>query len=152
MIPPFVIAAAESPGIVTLSGTSGSPNVSTDTETSGTATAGWRILTTGRLQRIVASSYAAFSDEAFSKGGTAISTDQDLWIRATLDSGDTPDRGTLGSWEKCCGSGSAVRTWEWDRATNGSTVGTVQFDIATDSGGTNIVATGYYQGDAERTA
>lgn len=150
----FLAAAilADAPGIPKLSGTSGSPNTSIDTEVGATATAGWRLLTTGRMQRIVASTYTNFSDEAFSKGGTAINATQDLWVRATLDSGSTPDRGTIGSWEKYVGSGSAVRTWEWDQTTNGNKIGTVQLDIATDSGGTNIVATGYYRGDAERTS
>lgn len=151
MLPAFVIAAmGAAGGHVALSGSSGSPNISNDQQLSGTAQAGWRTLTTGELQRIVADVWTDFSDEYFSIGGVSGDPNQDLWIRATLDAGDTPTVGTLGSWLQCSGGGSGSRTWTWQYSGAPDFLeGDLKFEIATDSGGSNIVATGYYRGHAE---
>lgn len=151
MFPPFVIAMLGiQTGLVKLTGSSGSPNTSNDIELSGTAFAGWRALTTGVLQKIQADNWTDFSDQYFSVGGVAEDPQQDLWIRATLDAGDAPTSGTLGTWIKIAGGGAGAHTWSWSNsAAPVSTVeGDIKLEIATDSGGSNIVATGYYRGSA----
>lgn len=64
------------------------------------------------------------------------------YIRVTYESGTTPDFGTLDTW---LSSASNV-IFGWSH--NGPIVreGVVKVEIATDSGGSNIVATGYYKG------
>lgn len=60
------------------------------------------------------------------------------WVRMTLLSGTAPGTSPgLGTWLQL----SSDRQWGWSRASNGSTTATVKIEIATDSGGTNIVAT-----------
>lgn len=56
------------------------------------------------------------------------------WIRMTKNSGDSPTSGTLNTWQQL----SSARTWEWDMA---NAEANVKLEIATDSGGSNIVAT-----------
>ena len=143
-------AGASVPSRPTLSGSSGSPNGSTDLELSGTAQAGWRTLTSGELQRIVADVWTDFIDEYFSIGGVSGPPTQDLWIRATLDADDAPTTGTLNVWLKCAGATSSARTFTWEYSGVPDFLqGDLKFELATDSGGSNIVATGYYRGRAE---
>lgn len=137
--------------VITLSGTSGSPNVSSDLENSPTnALAGWRFQTNGTVYRVVSDTYTQFQDGTEWNDGQD-SPAGDFWIRATLSSGDAPTSGpTLGSWHKVSGSGSTNRTWEWEETFNGdaSTAGTLQIDISSESDGTPIEDTGYYRGNA----
>jgi hypothetical protein len=144
----FISNAAGSSDTITLSGTSGSPNVATDIEFSPTdALASWSFLSDGTVDKVTGGQFQAgteWNDAQPTPSAT-------YYIRAQLDADDAPDTGpTLGSWHAL----STTRTWEWieTRNTNGPTrtsAGTLQIDIATDSGGTNIVATGYYRGLAE---
>jgi len=75
--------------------------------------------------------------------------DTTLWCRATNNTGSNPTGGSgLGTWLTLVPGGSD-RLWSWTRTTIGTTSGSIKVDIATDSGGSNIVATGYYAGSAE---
>lgn len=60
------------------------------------------------------------------------------WIRATLASGTTPSGAALGTWLQL----NVNRTWALTRLSLGSVNCSLNISIATDSGGTNIVATG----------
>lgn len=136
--------------LVFLSGSSGTPNTSTDTSIApNVAEAWWQFKTDGTVWRIVSSVGTQWNT------GTEWEADQptpgdDYWIRATLlAGGDAPTSGpSLGTWHKVAGSGSVTRKWTWE--TDGSTgedirAGTLKIDIADDSGGTNILATGHYR-------
>lgn len=57
------------------------------------------------------------------------------YIRATKNSGDVPDSGTLGSWEAL----STARMWQLSLGGAGSKTCNLTIEIATDSGGSNIV-------------
>lgn len=60
------------------------------------------------------------------------------WIRATLSSGSTPSGSALNTWHQL----NAQRGWLVERnSTIGTTSCTLSVSIATDSAGTNIVAT-----------
>ena len=140
--------------VVTLSGTSGSPNTSTDTEdTPINALAGWRFYANGDVRRVFASTYTLFNSGTEWNSSTP---GIDYWIRATLDSGNAPNTGassTLNTWHQLVGGAAPTYlAWEWlesrDPIAEFTTAGTLQIDIATDSGGSNIVATGYYRGSA----
>lgn len=68
------------------------------------------------------------------------------WIRATWQNGDVPTIGdTLNVWHSL----ASLKDWGWTQSGDGNTGGEIKIEIATDSGGVNIVATGYYVGDAE---
>jgi hypothetical protein len=60
-----------------------------------------------------------------------------FWIRATLVSGTTPTSGTMNTWISL----STGPNWSNTLSGTGFRVSEIQFDIATDSAGTNIVAT-----------
>jgi hypothetical protein len=70
------------------------------------------------------------------------------WVRMTLNSGTDPgkdnpyssvdDFGTSGTWYAL--SDTNAHTWRWVQSTVGTTTANVTFDIASDSGGSNIVA------------
>jgi hypothetical protein len=133
---------------ITLSGTAGTPNNDNAVVIDpGTATAGWRFETDGEVFRVTGPQFQAgieWTDLQPTPG-------KDYWIRATANSGSVPNAGSdsLGVWHKVAGSGSGNRTWQWQRTTVGIYQGSVKVEIATDSGGTDIVATGYYGGIAE---
>lgn len=59
------------------------------------------------------------------------------WIRVTLTAGDALDTGTAGSWLQL----SSDRTFGYSQSGLGSKSGTFTIEIATDSGGSNIVDT-----------
>ena len=134
-----------------LSGTSGSPNSAVDVKTTPTdTTVSWIFNTDGTVDKKEAASTSQFQT------GVEWDSDQptpcvDNWLRATVDVGDTPSVGTIGSWSKVAGAGSSIQTYTWAETTNGAAdqTGTLKIEIATDSGGTNIVATGYYRGTAQ---
>lgn len=144
MLPWLLSAATQAgPEIITLSGSSGTPNSATCVQPSGTARAGWRFQTDGSLDRNNCAVYSTFGNEWSNKNPPGT-----YYIRGQLDSGSNPTSGpTLGNWHVL----TTEREWEWTQSSTGSNTGTLQIDIATDSGGTNIVATGYYEGDAEIT-
>lgn len=64
------------------------------------------------------------------------------WIRATTVSGSAPNSGTMNTWTQL----SSNQTWVYGPAvsTGSSFVGTVLFEIASDSLGTTIVTSGQY--------
>lgn len=136
---------------VTLSGTSGTPNTSTDNETVPTdALAGWRFMTDGTVDRIVSDIWQQFQD------GTEWIDSQDnpvgsYWIKATLDSGDTPNGGGSSLMDTWLSFGTQHQ-WTWlensDPLNEATTAGTIQVDISNESDGTPILDTGFYRGTA----
>lgn len=64
------------------------------------------------------------------------------WIRATFVADNAPDTGTLDVWI----SMASNVFWGWSHNGPTARTGTIKVEIATDSGGSNIVATGYYRG------
>lgn len=63
-----------------------------------------------------------------------------FWVRATLAAGTTPTSGTIGSWTQL----SATSTWNNTRTITGNKTSTLTIELATDSGGANIVTSGTY--------
>jgi len=59
------------------------------------------------------------------------------WARVTVNSGTSPDSGTVGSAVAL----SSNRTWTWNRSASGSSVANITVDIASDAGMVSIVAT-----------
>ena len=60
------------------------------------------------------------------------------WVRATVNSGTSPSGQPVGSWLQL----DVDRTWILSRSTVGITTCSLTFQIATDSGGANIIASG----------
>lgn len=71
-----------------------------------------------------------------------------FWVRATVSAGTTPTSGTVDSWLQL----SSNRSWaNADAVANGlSVTSTLTIEIATDSGGSNIVTSGSYTVVAEK--
>ncbi len=70
------------------------------------------------------------------------------YIRATLEADTAPNStgsASLNTWIQIVNGGSNV-IWGWQRGTLGTVTGTIKVEIATDSQGNDIVATGYYKG------
>lgn len=132
---------------VILTGSLVSPNIDTDFSLGGTAQAGWNFLTTGDLTRIASGAWS--QPEWFGQPGdtTHQTPDATYYIRATNAAGDNPDGGSaLNTWLAL----STLRQWYWQAGPGFVTsAGTLKIEIATDVGGTDIVATGYYRGIAE---
>ncbi len=137
-----------------LSGTLAAPNQATDVRTQPTdASAGWRFNTDGTVDKFTSvAGYVQFLD------GIEYTSEQDApnrdqWMRATPQSDpDAPTSGSAtGSWLKVAGSASAAREWLWDETTDGAatTEGSVLVELALDSAGVQVVASGYYDGHAE---
>ena len=86
--------------VITLTGSSGSPNTSTDVETEPVeAISGWRTQTDGTLQRIVSNNWTDFGGGQWNSTTPAVG----YWIRATVDANSTP-AGNIGTWDKCGGT------------------------------------------------
>lgn len=87
-------------------------------------------------------SNGASGDNWFMPNETGIGSS--YWIRATLSSGSTPNNGNpgIGTWLQL----NTTRTWGYSSGggTIGTRTGTLLFQIASDSGGTNIVASGSF--------
>ena len=136
-------------GIIHLSGTLVSPNYDIDTFDGpfGAAVAGWAFTTTGIVAGIAGGQFQdgiEWTEEQDSPTG-------DYWLYADLQTGSTPS-GTLDTWLKIAGSSSSTASFSWTRSgTNGTTAGTLRIRISDDSGGSNILATGYYRGEATVT-
>jgi len=115
---------------VPLSGTTGSPNTATQIND-----AGWRFNSTGSIQRRRNGNYT--SAGSWISGGPPAAT---YYIQFTVYSGDTPDVGTMTSWQSLGSS----RQFYWSDAED---AGTVRVRISSDASGTPLLATGYYAGE-----
>jgi hypothetical protein len=130
--------------VVTLSGTSGSPNYATDT--ASVALAGWRFNSDGTVDKMEGGSAFQFNSttewvipNVYGNGP--------YWIRYTEDSGATANwisNSAKNTWLAL----TSDRIWQWT-SNIGIRTGAGKVEIAKDSGGSNIVATGYYGGDIE---
>ena len=134
---------------VNLSGSSGSPNVSTTLkEQPATVNAGWKFLTDGTMQRYITDgqSYSSWSPDPMEWAFPArAGIGNRYWIKATSNVADDPNSGnSVGTWHALTSDVEFV----WQRSALGTKSGSVKIEIATDSGGSNIVATGYYGGSA----
>lgn len=145
-----VAGMGTNPRVVTLSGSSGTPNTSVciDADPNDT-TAGWLFNTNGSVQRYNGNPPVLVG---FQVGVEWISASPliDYWIRFTTESGDAANGGdSLGIWHQVGGAGASNRSVLWEQTVIGTRAGTAKVEIATDSGGSTIVATGYYSGSAE---
>lgn len=140
-------AAAE---VITLSGTTnpGHNAASDATSDPDPAEAGFRFNTNGTVDKNENSVYTSF------QAGTEWSDlqptpGQDYWIRFSSDSGNDPDTVTMNTWLKVAGTSSLSREATWTQDSAGLNEGSAKVEIAEDSGGSSIVATGFYGGSAE---
>ena len=151
MIGSSMVAMVAKPAgaIISLTGLVGTPNSSFDWETTpDSAVAGWFFRSDGSVD------YYAFgtllqwtglgpNTEWHDPNGAPAST---YYIRATLVSGDAPTAGS-----SAVGSILALtsnRQWIWTRSSLGSYTGKLLIEIFSDAGGTDLLASGYYQGSA----
>ena len=157
-IPGFWFKADTSDDTITLSGTSGSPNTHFVTSEVSNPSGGWIFDNEGRVYKAdtMWTKDTQFQDSTEWNGSQDAPTD-DYWIRFTEhsfgDGGGTREyqNAGLGTWYKVSGASSTDRAFGVeDLAGDGQTDFTVKVEIASDSGGSNIVATGYYQMAAER--
>jgi len=147
----FGVQTGAASEVVTLSGTSGVPNVSFDKEESPTsALAGWRWNADGTIDRVASDVWTAFNSgtEWIDSNPTPAGN---YWVQATLDSGDAPTSGpALTTFHAL----TSTREWTWlessDPPGSASTLGTLQIDISDESDGTPILDTGYYRGTASQ--
>lgn len=127
-----------------LTGTTGSPNVDSDTATDpADAEVGWHFLTDGTIEIEVGPGSNTF----FANWNTLAPTPAtDYWMRITANAGDAHTTGiSTGSWLKIAGTSSADREFSWRQTTVGILgPGSVKVEISTSATGTPIVATGYY--------
>lgn len=142
----FMLAASGSVGpSVNLSGTLGVPVSDDDLATfPDDATAGWSFRATGDLLRFSGTAYS--SDQWFGIPGDNVHSTPDgtYYIRVTLQSGTSPSGDSVGAWLSL----AVNREWYWVETGLGTVSGVLLVEIATDSGGTDIVASGYYDGEA----
>lgn len=142
-----ILKTAVSSNTITLSGTSGSPNVASATAISpDNCFAEWILQTDGTIDKNTTTGSSQFQ--------TGIEWDSDqptpaatYYVRATADTGDAPTSGSgTGTWLAL----TTQRTWRWTEVRNGffSKIGAVKLEIDTVGDGSNIVATGYYRGSA----
>lgn len=133
---------------ITLSGTSGSPNARTASELSiDDAYMEWSFETDGTVDINRSDTGNSQFQAGVEWNASQPTPTATYYIKATLDSGTIPTSGsTMTTWLAL----SSRRWWRWTETRNGfyTTTGTLKIEIATDSGGTNIVATGYYRGTA----
>lgn len=123
---------------VSLSGTPVSPNLSVLTGASAGTTATWVWASTGKVSK----NGVDFGDEWVDTKPPAL----DYWIRFTHLSGTAATSGdTYNTWHQLAG-GTHTLSLSWTYTT-GNISGVAKVEIATDSAGSNIVATGYYGAD-----
>lgn len=135
---------------ISLSGTSGTPNAqATDLAGGRTANASWEFRNDGTVWYSINGVFTQYAD-AIEWNGNQDSPTAEYWIRFTVDSGDSPSSGTIGSWLKVSGSGSVTRNFVYEQAAVGTLAGTIQVDISDVSDGSNIIETGYYRAVAQR--
>jgi hypothetical protein len=134
--------------IITLSGTTGSPNTSNDFAIStDNASVLWGFQADGTVDRHKTQGADVF--DIFPGSQWCNQTPVlDYWIRWTHNAGDAANFGeSSGTWRQM----NTARNQGWEETTNGfaTTSGSSKVEIATDASGSNIVATGYYGGTAE---
>jgi len=132
---------------VTLSGTSGSPNIDTTTRVDpNTSTTGWKFKTDGTVYKTGVLANDANYTVQFNSGTEwndgQTSPTGSYWIRFTNFSGSNGTGSTYSSWLAL----TSDRTIQWQQVGVGTTQGVTKVEIATDSGGSTIVGTGYYSG------
>lgn len=153
-----VVAATRQFGdIITLSGTHTAAIARNDFAISPSdASVLWRLSnTSGNLEySIGGGGYTQIGSE-WCEGGAPT---QDWWVRFTSDpylsldeAPNHPSSSTLNTWLKVGGTSSSIRYFGWQETTNGfaMTRGQVKVEIASDSGGSTIVATGYYRSQCD---
>lgn len=152
---PFALLGFASTGLgpVGLAGTTVSPRTAFDsTVTPFLATVDWEFRTDGTVYKVEDFSVPVETQDNaattwYPDGSPPTGT---YWIRFTVYSGDTPDSGdAMTTWHTLA---SVDRTFGYNRSTTGTESGIIKVEIATDSGGTNIVATGYYEGTVDVSA
>jgi hypothetical protein len=143
---PSLLAAVASAGggfLISLDGTSGTPhNVDMTAIDPSNAVAGVRVNRNGTLQKYTIAQTWATIGSTWAVPVTSTVGDSH-WVRATKVSGDDPNNNNdgFGSWLNITGT----KEWSHIQSVIGSKGPTViKLEIATDSGGSNIVATGYY--------
>lgn len=163
--------AAAGEASVSLSGTSGSPNISfgqrgTDDATQTvTASAGWIFGTnnvpglteTGSITRSFTTGIFNPTSFVFFNRAKEWINDKDFlndyWIRATLNSGSAPTSGSsLNTWHALVNGGSQPSwTWACTSKIMCSISGSLQIEIARDDIGSpgTVLATGYYGATAQ---
>jgi hypothetical protein len=135
--------------VITLSGSTGTPN---ESDSGSHSTAGgsvsWWFYPDGTVDRNNGSPALSQFQDGIEWHDGQDSPTGNYWIRGTDDGGSlVPDDGAaLNTWHRILGSGEATRVFTLAPGAAGPGVksGQLKIDIATDSSGTNIVATGYY--------
>lgn len=154
MNPLLTTMAMSSPAkvdVITLSGTDGTPiSYAEENEVGGTAKVVYDFQTTG-IFLVDKQNFPDINRQTSSNEWCNQNPLNEYWVRATRSGvtspGSTPNTGlALDTAYKCAGASSADREWGWTQVGNGSLTGKLKFEIATDSGMSNIVATGYYLG------
>lgn len=129
------------PDNILLTGTSGSPIMSTYANPVGSVTVAWKFTPTGTSTYIDNGSEVPLSGVWCDP-----SPINDYWIRGTYESGDAVTGGnSLGVWYKVSGAGSDDVEYQWTSASAYN--GTIKVEISSDSSGSVVLATGYYGGE-----
>jgi hypothetical protein len=130
---------------ITLSGTPGSPNLSSTIDQEGiSATVIWEFRPDGTVYKTPLS---ANQQVFFENWSSNIPPAGSYWIRATVTSGlvSTPSSSPTDTWISL----TSLAAWYWEAVGPGqTTTGSIKVEISDQSDGSNILATGYYQGTA----
>lgn len=115
---------------------------------SGVVQVGWKFLAAGGIQRDTGSGYAAWNPSTDYVIPNSRTSEIIHFIRATTQStsGTATRSGTVGSWLEL----SVNREWRQSQNTGILASWSLLFEIATDSLGANIVASGILNMDTER--
>lgn len=135
--------------VVSLEGTQVSPELDgTNPITNGNINIGWRFNADGTIEDYNSALGGYDSSGHLPWVNSSPSPSGSYWIRFTLDYDDsnaTLDSGTMNTWLSLASN----QEFQYNDSTATGTYGSVairhKVEIATDSGGSNIVATGYYQ-------
>jgi hypothetical protein len=146
-VPFALLGFASGLGPVDLAGTVGVPRQAYDSSIDpNLATVDWDFRTDGGVYKVEGFSAPLETQDNASTTWYPNGTPPTgrFWIRFTVDSGDTPDTGdSMSTWHTLA---STDRTFGYNRSGTGQDRGVIKVEIATDSGGSSIVATGYYEG------
>ena len=78
-------------------------------------------------------------------------TGSTYWVRGTAISGTSPTGSALNTWLDLADTTININ-FIWQQLTVGSKGGVIKLEIADDSAGSNILATGYYEGFVNKTS